>query len=83
MSLTPKQAAVLQFVHEHGQITKDQAMRIINTHYSNGAKHVGDCIGRMVKAGLLIRVKRGVFVRGTGKKNKPSTIDAGQIKMEL
>lgn len=83
MSLTPKQSAVLQFCHDNGGITKAQAMGLINTHYCNGEKHVGDCLSRMVKSGLLIRVKPGVFITGKGKKNKPATIDAGQTKLEL
>lgn len=58
-------------------------MGLINTHYCNGDKHVGDCLSRMVKSGLLIRVKPGVFITGNGKKNKPATIDAWQTKLEL
>jgi hypothetical protein len=83
MSLTLKQSAVLQFCHENGGITKAQAMGLINTHYCNGDKHVGDCLSRMVKSGLLIRVKPGVFITGNGKKNKPASIVAGQTKLEL
>lgn len=84
MALTPKQRAVLEFCQKNGgQITKEQAMQLIDTHYAHGAKHVGDCIGRMIKSGLLIRVKRGVFQAGTGKKNKPANLEDRQIKMEL
>ena len=83
MSLTTKQSAVLKFCHDNGGITKSQAMGLINTHYCNGDKHVGDCLSRMVKSGLLIRVKPGVFITGKGKKSKPPTIDAGQTKIEL
>lgn len=83
MSLTTKQSTVLKFCQENGGITKAQAMELINDHYHNGSKHVGETLSRMVNAGLLIRVKPGVFIAGTGKKNKPATIDAGQIKMEL
>jgi len=81
MALSEKQLMVIQFIQKSDdkQITKKQAMGLIDTHYYNGSKHVGDCLSRMVNAGLLERIKNGVFIIGKGKtaiieenKNQPS-----------
>lgn len=82
MALTEKQIKVIEFCRQNNNtITKKDAMGLINTHYCNGEKHVGDCLSRMVKAGLLIRVKPGHFTLGSGTKNKPSTIVKNQINL--
>lgn len=39
-------------------------------YYHNGSKHAGDVLSRMVKSGLLIRIRKGVFKLGNGKKQK-------------
>lgn len=84
MPLTPKQTAVLEYAHKNGgQITKQEAMGLIDTHYSNGAFHVGNVLSRMVKARLLIRLNPGVFKVGTGKKSKPATTMTGQTSLDL
>lgn len=83
MKLTPKQSAVIKFCHENGGITKAQAMGLINDHYHNGSKHVGETLSRMVNQGLLIRVKPGIFIPGEGRKNNLATIDTAQTKLEL
>lgn len=72
MVLTEKQKKVIDFIRNSNdkQITKKQAMGLIDTHYYNGAKHVGDCLSRMVNSGLLERVKAGVFIIGKGKTKK-------------
>lgn len=69
MALTWKQKTVIDFINKSidKQITKKQAMELINDHYANGAKHVGDCLSRMVNSGLLERVKSGTFTIGKGK----------------
>lgn len=46
-------------------------------YYSNPEKHVGDIVSRMVKSGLLIRVRPGVFRLPTAddpKKAKGATV---------
>lgn len=79
--LTEKQSIILQFVHKNGQITKQDAMELINTHYCNGEKHVGDCLSRMVNARLLKRIKPGVFVLGSGKKIVTEAVDENQLNL--
>jgi len=72
MALSEKQKKVLEYCREHdGKITKQEAMTIIDTHYCNGEKHVGDVLSRMVNAGLLIREKPGNFRIGKGTRSKP------------
>lgn len=52
-----------------GQIKKADAVELLGgSYYCNESKHVGDVLSRMVKAGLLTRVKKGVFEIGKGKK---------------
>ncbi len=77
--LTDKQKTVLEFAWQNnGKITKADAMKLINTHFCNGDKHVGDTLARMVKAGLLIRIKPGHFEVGKGTRIKPSVIISNQ-----
>lgn len=79
---TEKQKAVIAYCLSHSnRITKKDAMAIINDHYCNGQKHVGDVLSRMVKAGMLIREKPGVFVLGKGKRNKRTVEDNNQPEM--
>ncbi len=45
-----------------GQITTAQAVALLgHGYYHNGQKYVSEILGRMVKRGALIRVKRGVY----------------------
>lgn len=82
MSLTEKQKKVIEFCRNNdNRITKKQAMELINTHYHNGEKHVGDALSRMVKAGLLIREKPGVFLLGKGTRSLPVTIIDNQSEL--
>jgi len=81
MANTPKQQAVLEFCYKNGEITKQQAMSLINDYYYNGAKHVGDVLSRMVNSGLLKRVKPGVFQLGNGAKKGPETLDENQLSL--
>lgn len=47
-----------------------------------GGKYVGERLSRMVKVGVLERVKKGVFKLGTGKKQTiQNTIDPNQITL--
>lgn len=80
--LTEKQRTIISYCHAHdGKITKKEAMTLIDDHYYNGDKHVGEVLSRMVKAGLLIRVKPGHFTIGKGTKQRPATVDNNQVEM--
>lgn len=63
--MTDKQIQVFDYVRSNGQITKQQAVELIGkSYYCNADKHVGDVLSRMVKAGLLKRIKPGLFELG-------------------
>lgn len=76
MSLTPQQTQILQDAQERGgTITKREVVEMYGRcYFYNGEKHLGDILSRMVKSGLLIREKPGVFKVGKGKKSKPATL---------
>ncbi len=81
--MTPDQKKILDFAHRQGgYFTKAEAVREFGEkYYHNGEKYVGDRLSRMVSAGLLEREAKGRYKAGKGKKNKPATIDDGQIEL--
>jgi len=65
-----------------GEVTKAQVVEAIGgNYYCHGDKHVGDRLSRMVKSGMLIRVKPGLFKIGSGKKSKLEIVAEGQTKL--
>ena len=77
--MTPEQKEILQLLHQNGgTLTKKQAVDQLDSYYCNGEKHIGDRLSRMVNAGMLKRVKSGVFEIGIGKKSTPATIAENQ-----
>lgn len=79
--MTPLQNEIYQFVRRKGQATKKEIVQFADHYYCNGDKHVGDRLNRMVAAGFLVRVKKGVYKPGVGTKQRPATIDENQIKL--
>lgn len=73
--LTPQQSAILALARENGgTLTSKQVQEeFVHNYHSNGERHLGAILSRMVAANLLVRVKKGVFTVGTGKKQKPPT----------
>lgn len=63
--MTDKQKIIFEFVRENEEMSKSKAVELIgNSYYCNAPKHVGDVLSRMVKSGLLKRIKiRFVFTR--------------------
>jgi hypothetical protein len=78
--MTPEQKQIIAILQANGgEATKTQVVKEIGrNYYCNGEKHVGQRLSRMVNAGLLIRVKPGVFKIGKGSKSKRTTIADGQ-----
>lgn len=73
MALTEKQQQILEWTRSNTQITKRKAVELIGgCYYRNADKHVGDVLSRMVNAGLLKRIKNGVFTLGD-RTNKDTT----------
>lgn len=59
---SPKQQAIVAAVTANGTITLAEATALVGCNvYANADKHTGALLGNMVKRGLLIRVKAGVF----------------------
>jgi predicted transcriptional regulator of viral defense system len=58
-----KQNAILNFARSNNcEITKKKAVELIGHHYyCSKEKYVGEVLSRMVKKGLLNRIKPGVF----------------------
>lgn len=79
--MTPQQRTIYDFVRSKGEATKKEISEIADNYYCNGEKHVGDRLSRMVKAGLLVRLKKGVFKVGRGKAHRPEPVDENQIKL--
>jgi hypothetical protein len=79
--MTPEQKEIVAILQQHGgEVTKAQVVKAIGgDYYANGAKHVGDRLSRMVNAGILVRVKPGVFTLGTGRKPAGATEDKNQL----
>jgi len=70
--MTTDQRTIYNFVLSKGTATKAEISKIADHYYCNGEKHVGDRLSRMVNAGFLIRVKKGVYKCGVGKKSRPA-----------
>jgi DNA-binding Lrp family transcriptional regulator len=66
--LSEKQKRILKYLHEHGEIDFDTVRSLIDDHYCNGGKHCSETMTRMVKQGIVKRIKKGVFVLGSGRK---------------
>ena len=83
--MTPEQKEILQLLHQNGgTLTKKQVVDSLDGYFCNGEKHLGDRLSRMVNAGLLKRVRPGVFEVGSGKKAKqvdPVIIDENQTTL--
>lgn len=64
------------------QLTKQEIIEKAGLHYyHNTDKHAGDVLSRMVKSGLLVRVKKGVFRLGSPVKKAPIVIDKNQTSI--
>lgn len=83
--LTSHQKQILDFARSNGgTVKKSQVVeRFGNWYYCNEAKHIGDCLSRMVRAKLLTRVRPGLYEIGTGTKIKPSSAAFIENQAEL
>ena len=61
--ITEKQKKILQFAYNNeNKVTSKNALELIgNDYYCNSEKYVSEVLSRMVKSGLLKRVKKGSF----------------------
>ncbi|MCQ4139206.1 type IV toxin-antitoxin system AbiEi family antitoxin domain-containing protein [Chryseobacterium sp. EO14] len=78
--MTDKQKVIFEFVKDNGSITKKTAIeKIGNNYFLNADKYVGEVLSRMVKSGLLKRVKKGVFT--LGERVNKNSIPENQLKL--
>jgi predicted HTH transcriptional regulator len=60
--LNDDQREVIRLLKERGTITTAEATAIFGRRiYHNAGKHIGTRLARMVKRGLIVRTKPGVF----------------------
>jgi len=80
--MTDKQKIVFEYVRENGIITNDKADKLIGgTYYHNSRKYVGEVLSRMVKSGLLLRVKKGIYKLGYRTNKKPDAVPENQLQL--
>jgi predicted transcriptional regulator of viral defense system len=62
MNLTDKQKILLDAAKEKGQLTKKEADKLLEKYYYyNHSKYVSEVLARMVSAGIMERIKVGVY----------------------
>lgn len=60
--LSPKQRTILEAVRVRGTLTLDEAVGLVGGNvFTNERFHVGTVLARMVKRGLIVRKKPGIF----------------------
>ena len=61
-----RQKEILDLIpaHDGATITKTQVVDELDNYFYGGPNHLQAVLARMVKSGLLVRVKRGVYKRG-------------------
>lgn len=66
LGLSAKQRAILAVLRDRKEITLDEAVTLVGRNiYHNAHKHVGVTLSNMVRRGLIVRVRPGVFTLPT------------------
>lgn len=82
MHISGKQRTILKHLQDNRQISKKEAVELLkHYYYYNASKHVGDILTRMVRKGILKRVRRGVYERGNGMKKTKQINNPNQLKL--
>lgn len=83
MALTQRQKAILVYIGDTEKKKSQIVNKFYSWHYRNSSSRlIGEMLSRMVNAKLLIRVKRGVFKRGTGiNLGKQVSVDENQLSI--
>ena len=78
--MTDKQKVLFEWCQSNTQINKRKAVELIgHNYYCNADKHVGDVLSRMVKSGLLKRIKPGAFA--LGDRTKKEVVPENQLNL--
>ncbi len=73
---TYKQKLIYQFIKSKGEASlQDIASAMPWAYYYNQNKHFGDVLSRMVRIGLIERIKPGVFKLSSRYYNKSPTLN--------
>lgn len=60
--MSPKQSVIIHYLRDHQDINLGKSIELIGGNiYCNERFHVGNILSNMVKRGMIVRVKRGVF----------------------
>jgi len=80
--MTPDQRTIYNFIQSKGTATKAEIVALDGgQYYRNADKYIGDRLSRMVNAGMLERVKPGVFRIGSGKKSVNEPVNENQTTL--
>jgi len=80
--MTPDQRKIYNFIYAKGTATKAEIVALRSgQYYRNADKYIGDRLSRMVNAGMIERVKPGVFRIGSGKKSGSDPVNENQTKL--
>jgi len=73
--MTPDQRTIYNFIRANGTATTADIVALEGgQYYCNAEAHIGTRLSRMVNAGMIERVKPGVFRIGNGKKPDKASV---------
>lgn len=76
-----KQKAILDFLLDGDKKKSEITENFKNWYYANAAHHIGQILNRMIKADLIVRVRRGVYGRATAHKEKCRSVIKNQMEL--
>lgn len=80
--MTKDQRTIYNFIRDNGTATKADIVALDGgKYYRHAEKYIGERLSRMVKAGLIERVKPGVFRIGGGKKQAVEPVNENQTAL--
>lgn len=56
-----RRTLILDWMRKNGEMTLAQATAASGGYYANGKQHIGAILRRMIAAGAVVRVKKGVY----------------------
>ena len=74
-ALSPKQSAIIREFNDKDEFSLADAVKLVGGNiYHNRTKYVGEILARMIKRGLVVRVRKG-FYKLKQKWNTPNVSD--------
>lgn len=83
--MTPKPLQLIQYAwaHDCNLTTAEVHQLLAGDYYRNGKKYCNDIVARMVKRGILKRVKRGTFRLVVWPTGVPQPHNPNQLQLDL